>query len=184
MSGLFLYLTMSKKKILGICGSASAKSSNHELLKTLSKEFSDDFTWTITNKLRDFPMFRPESLEDKLPITIKDFKKQLLTTEAIVIVTPEYTHNIPAVLKNALEWCTASGEFANTPVLPITFTPAEPRGKYAMQSLLESLITMDAKVVTQLSIYKSNVKFNEYTISLPYEIECMLGEALNVLNEH
>ncbi len=172
---------MSKKKVFGICGSASVQSSNYELLKTLSNVFLDDFDWIITNDLRDFQLFTPEDLEVELPSKVKDFKKQLLNADAIVIVTPEYTHNIPAVLKNALEWCTASGEFSNKPVLPITFTPSAPRGKYAMNSLLESLKTMDADIVTELSLYKTDVDFDEYAISLPKEINYLLGEALSLL---
>ncbi len=172
---------MSKKKVFGICGSASAQSSNHELLKTLFNEFSDDFDWTITNELRDFPLFRPEDLKNDLPTNVRHFKTKLLNADAIVIVTPEYTHNIPAALKNALEWCTASGEFSNKPVLPITMTPVEPRGKYAMNSLLESLKTMDAKVVTQFQLYKTDVEFDEYKIILPNQVRLMFAEALSLL---
>ena len=172
---------MSKMKVLGICGSASEKSSNYELLKTLSNQFDDKLDWTITNELRDFPLFRPEDLENDLPANVKEFKMQLLNTDAIVIVTPEYAHNIPAALKNGLEWCTASGEFANTPVLPITFTPSEPRGKYAMQSLIESLKTLDSKVVTQLSLYKTDVIFDGYKICLNKEVKQLLNEAIKLL---
>jgi NAD(P)H-dependent FMN reductase len=171
---------MSKPNILGICGSASKLSSNFELLKTLSIKFDDKFDWILTNELREFPLFRPEDLEKETPELIQKFKIQIKKADAIIIVAPEYTHNIPAVLKNALEWLTASGEFANKPLLPITFTPAPPRGKYAMQSLLESLKTMDAKVITQLSLYKSDVKFDDYEISLSEEIETMLQEAMNL----
>lgn len=181
MSGLFLYLGMAKLKLLGICGSASAKSSNYELLKTMARDFSEEYDWTLTNELRAFLLFRPEELEKEIPAVIGDFKTKVLDADAIVIVTPEYTHNIPAVLKNALEWCTASGEFAEKPVLPITFTPAEPRGKYAMQSLLESLKTLDANVVTQMSLYKTDVEFNEYEISLPEDVKFVMGEALKLL---
>jgi NAD(P)H-dependent FMN reductase len=172
---------MSKLKVLGICGSASANSSNLELLSVIAGLNEESFEWNVTNDLRDFPLFRPEELEEELPPLVGEFKSQVIDADAIVIVTPEYTHNIPASLKNAIEWCTASGEFVDKPILPITFTPTEPRGKYAMQSLLESLKTLDAKVVTQLSLYKTDVEFDEYKINLPEEVKLMLTEALNLL---
>tara|TARA_B100000508_G_C11465884_1_gene282547 strand:+ start:32280 stop:32801 length:522 start_codon:yes stop_codon:yes gene_type:complete len=172
---------MTKKKILGICGSASLKSSNLELLRTLSDEFDSEFDWIITNSLRDFPMFRPEDLDGELDPLISEFKSQVEEADAIVIITPEYTHNLPAILKNALEWCTASGEFAEKPVLPITFTPAEPRGKYAMRSIIESLKTLDSRVVSQLELYKTDVEFEDYQISLNSSITELLRSGLELL---
>lgn len=170
-----------KKKILGICGSASEKSGNLSLLKAMAHEFSVDFDWVITNELRNFPLFRPEDLEKDIPDCIKVFKDQLLYVDAIVIVTPEYTHNIPAVLKNALEWCTASGEFANKPIIPITFTPAEPRGKYAMKSLLESLKTLGTNVVTEMSLYRTDVQFDDYNVTLNSQQKETLEIAIGLL---
>jgi len=108
-------------------------------------------------------------------------KCQILEADAIVIITPEYTHNIPAVLKNALEWCTASGEFSEKSILPITFTPAAPRGKYAMHSLIETLKTLDTKIVSQLSLYKSDFDIVDYKIRLPEDVKYLLREALKLL---
>ena len=57
-----------------------------------------------------------------------DWRKILQESDAVIISIPEYIHNIPALIKNALEWVTTSGEFLGKKVLPITFTPHEPRG--------------------------------------------------------
>ena len=54
---------------------------------------------------------------------------------------------MPALIKNALEWITSSGELVGKKVLAITFTPNEPRGDKAMQSLLWSLQALDANIV-------------------------------------
>jgi NAD(P)H-dependent FMN reductase len=175
-----LNLKMAKKKILGISGSAALHSSNLELLKTLSRLFEMEYSWTITNALRNFPLFTPEQLSQELPSVVGEFKKQVLQADAIVISTPEYTHNIPAILKNAIEWCTASGEFSGKPILPITFTPHEPRGKFAMHSLIESLKTLDAKIIAEIPLYKTDVTFREAEIDLASDIEVMLSEALKL----
>lgn len=168
-------------RIVAISGSASEKSSNSELLKAVRSHFSEDYSLEIIDNLRDFPLFRPEDLEKNLPNILKRFKRELEDADAVIICTPEYTHNIPAVLKNALEWITASGELADKNVLPITFTPHEPRGEYAMQSLLNSLKTMNAKIVTQMPLYKSEVEFEGFQIKLTEEYIFMIGEGLKLL---
>jgi NAD(P)H-dependent FMN reductase len=168
-------------RIVAISGSASEKSSNSELLKAIRSHFSENYTLEIIDNLRDFPLFRPEDLENDLPNILKRFKRELEDADAVIICTPEYTHNIPAVLKNALEWITASGELADKNVLPITFTPYEPRGEYAMQSLLNSLKTMNAKIVTQMPLYKSEVEFDGFQIKLTDEYIFMIGEGLKLL---
>lgn len=168
-------------KVVGISGSASEKSSNTELLKAVQSQFSDSYTIEIIDDLRDFPLFRPEDLENSTPELIRKFKHKILEADAIVICTPEYTHNIPAVLKNALEWITASGELDGKKTLPITFTPKEPRGEYAMQSLLNSLKTMNANIVTQIPLYKSDVQFDGFKIKLSDEYILLIGEGLKML---
>jgi len=167
--------------IIAISGSASEKSSNTEMLNVIRDQFSADYDIEVFDRLRDFPLFRPEDLEKTIPKLIQEFKQKIIDSDAIIICTPEYTHNIPAVLKNALEWITASGELAEKKVLPITFTPQEPRGEYAMQSLLNSLKTMNASVVTQMPLYKSEVEFKENGIQLNDEYRFLIGEGLKLL---
>lgn len=168
-------------RIVSISGSASEKSSNAELLKAIQTQFSDSYTIEIIDNLRTFPLFRPEDLEKLIPNLILEFKQKLMEADAVIFCTPEYTHNIPAVLKNALEWITASGELADKKVLPITFTPQEPRGKYAMQSLLNSLKTMNTQIVSQMQLYKSEVEFEGFKIKLNDEYVFMIGEGLKLL---
>lgn len=167
--------------ILAISGSASEKSSNTELLELISEQFKESYIIEVFSKIRDFPMFHPEKLEQELPEEIKAFKRKLIATDAVIICTPEYTHNIPAVLKNTLEWITASGELSEKKVLPITFTPHEPRGKYAMESLLNSLKTMDAKIVTQLTLYKNEINITDEKLELSETYMLFIEEAFKLL---
>ena len=166
--------------IFAISGSASEKSSNYYLLKAIQSLFKTQHQITIYDSLSDFPLFTPKRLEEGIPQIIQGFKQQLLAADAVLISTPEYTHNIPAVLKNMLEWCTHSGELDNKRVLPITFTPYEPRGEYAMQSLLFSLSTMNAQIIAQLPIYKTDVTVQEEHILLSEETKVLLEGALSM----
>lgn len=169
------------KKILAISGSASEKNASYTFLKGIAEEFKDKYEINPYNKLRDFPLFTPEKLELGAPEIIVDFKHKLAKADAVIISTPEYSHNIPACLKNALEWITASGELADKKVLPITLTPQSPRGEYAMKSLLFTLKTLKANVVTQLPLHKDEVAFDRYDLKLNEDTKLITSEALKLL---
>lgn len=165
-------------KILGISASASKSSSNFYLLKAIQNLCAEKDKMRVFEGLQDFALFSPGRLAKGIPKNIQDLKNQILIADLIIISTPEYTHNIPAVLKNMLEWCTASGEFAEKAVQPITFTPNEPRGEYAMTSLLQSLQTMKAKIETQLPLYKTDVNILDHQIELPKDIHEIITTAI------
>ena len=166
--------------ILAISGSASEKSSNFYLLKAIELLFKDRHTFTIYQALTEFPLFTPKRLEEGVPEVIQNFKQLVIDADAVVISTPEYTHNIPAVLKNMLEWCTHSGEFADKKVLPITFTPQKPRGEYAMQSLLFSLNTMNVRTTVQFPLYKTDVTVQDGLILLSEDTKELLESAFEL----
>jgi len=63
----------------------------------------------------------------------------------------------PAILKNALEWLTTSGELSNKAVIAITYTPAPPRGAEAMTSLIWSLKALEARVLAQCPLYQNQL---------------------------
>lgn len=168
-------------KILGISGSASPKSSNYYLLKAIQKSIGDKHQMQVFDDIHTFELFTPEKLKIGIPEKIQNFKESILETDAIIISTPEYTHNIPAVLKNMIEWCTHSGEFSEKRILPITFTPNEPRGEFAMQSLLNSLQTMKAKIVMEFPLYKTDVIIENQEIEFPDDTQDMIDEALFLL---
>jgi len=165
-------------KILAISGSASMESSNYYLLKAIQELFIGKHSISVYDSLSEFPLFTPHRLQEGIPLIIQDFKKQLIAAEAVIISTPEYTHNIPAVLKNMIEWCTHSGEFDRKKVLPITFTPIKPRGEFAMQSLLFSLQTLNAQTVAQLPLYKAEETIEKELILLSNDTKALLEGAI------
>lgn len=169
------------KSILCISGSASSLSSNSELLKLIQTEFNSEFAITVYDKLSSLPLFTPEGLKPGYPNEVQELKTLVERADAIIISTPEYLHNIPAVLKNALEWMTESGELAAKPVLPITFTPAPPRGEYAMKSLIQSLLASKSKIVAELPLHRNECALNNGKLSLSQEQKEMIEAAISLL---
>jgi len=141
--------------ILTISGSAQRASSNDELLKSFAILFKHHH-FTHIGELMDFPLFTPEG-DKHPPEIVLSFREKIRNADLVIISLPEYIHNITAVLKNALEWITSSGELYDKKVIAITYTPQAPRGEKAMQSLLFSLQALSAKVIAELPLYKSEL---------------------------
>ena len=169
------------KTILCISGSASSNSFNKQLLRAIADAFSEKYEFEMHQGLQHLPLFSPQLQKTGIPETIKSLREKVDAADAVIISTPEYLHNIPAVLKNALEWMTESGELHEKPVLPITFAPAPPRGEYAMKSLLQSLVASKAKVVAELPLYQSELRNEEGEIVLDEQHIFLFREALALL---
>ena len=86
---------------------------------------------------------------------------------------------MPAAIKNALEWISSSGELVGKRVIPITFTPHEPRGERAMQSLVWTLQALDSNIIVELALYKSQITYDP---EIGGEGAEMLKEAIKLLS--
>jgi NAD(P)H-dependent FMN reductase len=166
--------------ILTISGSAQKASSNRRLLSAIAKAIPDQ-VFVPFEGLTMLPLFSPDLNVNPLPPMVINWQKAIRQAEALIVATPEYIHNIPGVLKNALEWVTSSGELSGKPVLAITFTPHPPRGERAMQSLLWSLEALDARIVAQLPLYQTEIKKTGVDFDWSDEQLEMLTEAVKLL---
>lgn len=167
-------------KILTISGSSRTDSSNTKLLDALSEIFSHLAIERYPN-LDKLPLFRAEDDHHPWPAAVLDWRKKMADCDTLIISTPEYIHNLPALIKNALEWLTSSGELAQKRVLAITFTPHPPRGEKAMQSLLWSLQALDAHIVGKLPLYQNEITFDENGIKMDAETLEVLKMAMSMI---
>ena len=147
-------------QILAFAGSDRQESSNFRLLRTAA-QLRPDWAIGLSRLPGQLPLFRAQLDYNPLPATVIAWRHAIQSADAVIIATPEYAHNLPALLKNALEWVVSSGELAAKPVLPITLTPHEPRGEKAMQSLLWTLQSLNARILTQLPLYLTQCEWSE-----------------------
>ncbi|MCE9598780.1 MAG: NAD(P)H-dependent oxidoreductase, partial [Spirochaetia bacterium] len=100
--------------ILGISGSLRAKSKNSALLR-LIQERSSDAEISIFEKMGLLPLFNPDVEFGPFEAVI-EFRKRIISADAVIIATPEYAHGVTGVMKNVLDWIVGSGELVNKPV--------------------------------------------------------------------
>ena len=89
-------------KIICLSGSARAQSRSTALLRIVKQQYTEhDF---IIADICELPFF-----DDTVPAAqrsmIENLKMEIDSADGIVICTPEYNHSVPAVLKNAIDWC-------------------------------------------------------------------------------
>ncbi len=142
--------------ILQISGSNRSNSTNLALLDHFAELLGrENCTYFNIDQL---PAFHPDMQGQTPPQMVAVWKNKLRASDALIISSPEYLHNIPATLKNSLEWLADTGELKDKFVVPMVFTPAEPRGEKAMESLLWTLRAMEAKVLWFLLLHHSNFR--------------------------
>lgn len=90
------------KKLIGIVGTNSDRSTNRDLLVFMKEHFKGQADIEIL-EIKDLPLFnKPENRE--LPECIKVMAKKIEEADGVIISTPEYDHAVPASLMSALNW--------------------------------------------------------------------------------
>src|SRR5262249_26020287 len=78
------------------------------------------------------------------------FRNAIGVSDGVVIVTPEYNHGIPGVLKNALDWASrpyGKSVLIDKPVLVISVSPAFTGGVRAQAQVNETLLSIPARIL-------------------------------------
>ena len=131
------------KTIFAISGSLRVGSSNHNILKTLSKMMPSEIDYIIYDGLAHIPAFDPGLDNENPPATVSELRIQLAKADGIIICTPEYAYGVPGALKNALDWMVSSTSFSGKPTALIT---ASTGGENAHEAMLKILGAIDAKL--------------------------------------
>ncbi len=130
-----------KKKIIGICGSASQNSGNLSILKYIAESEKIEFDFEIIEDLTEFPHFRTELTDENVPEKIVDFRNKVSNADGILICTPEYVFSIPSGLKNILEWCVSTTVFSDKPIGLITASASGEKGHEELKLIMETIQT-------------------------------------------
>ncbi|MFI9050684.1 NADPH-dependent FMN reductase [Streptomyces sp. NPDC053427] len=133
-------------RLLALSGSLRARSSTGAVLRSALDLHQGPAT---TADIGALPHFNPDlDGEDATPPPpVAALRTAAAAADAILVVSPEYAHGVPGVLKNALDWLVSSGECVDKPVAVITASPFPTGGDHANAQLRETLRMMSAEVV-------------------------------------
>ena len=165
-------------KITAISGSLRKRSSNATLLRAVARVAPADVSVVFYEGLERLPHFNPDlDGEEQLPPgPVAELRAQLIGSDAVILSSPEYAHGVPGALKNMLDWLVSTGELAGKPVALFNASPAG--GAYAQASLVETLRTMNWRVVEEASLLEP---FVASRIVAEIDDEAVLGRIRSAL---
>ncbi len=136
----------SVRRVLGICGSLQASSSNLRLLGETARLAPQELVVEIDDQLRHLPLFNPD-LENEVPAEVESWRKALASCDGVLIACPEYGHSLPGALKNGIDWVIGSGELYQKVVAITAAVKTAERGLRGLAALRQTLMAVDAKVI-------------------------------------
>lgn len=94
-------------KVLAISGSTREASINKKLVTEAAEIARKTGADVTVINLNDYPIpFFNEDLETEqgMPVKAKQLRRQMVTSNVILIASPEYNGSLPAILKNVIDW--------------------------------------------------------------------------------
>lgn len=135
-------------KILGICGSLQARSSNLTLLERARELLQPACTLVLYTGLGDLPHFNPDlELVGEAPESVTALRREIASSGALLIACPEYGHSLPGALKNAIDWLIGSGELERKVIGVTASSVGYGRGERGLDALKVTLAAVSARVV-------------------------------------
>jgi chromate reductase, NAD(P)H dehydrogenase (quinone) len=143
------------KNIIGIAGSLRQESLNKYLLQFMAEEEYEGLNIQIES-LEEIPLFNADLEKGGDPDPVARWKQKLKKADGILIVTPEYSHGTPGVLKNALDWAgsmTNENVLFHKPVMLAGATPTRMGTGFSQAQLRQTLAACDAYPLQQPQIF-------------------------------
>lgn len=148
-----------KKKIFAISGSTRICSSNESILKIIAELYRECIDVEIFDGIATLPHFNPDTNDDSVEASVKDFRSKIEQADGVIICTPEYVFSLPGSLKNAIEWTVSTTVFSDKPAALIV---ASSLGEKAFESLILVMKTLGADIRdSKLLIKGARSKLNE-----------------------
>ena len=99
-------------------GSLRKGSFNAAIARTLPALAPEGVTIEPLPSVGEFPLYNHDVQDNGFPPIVTATAEAIRKADGVIIVTPEYNHSIPGVLKNAIDWISRSPNqpFAGKPI--------------------------------------------------------------------
>jgi NAD(P)H-dependent FMN reductase len=143
------------KNIFAIVGSANKGSVNQKILENVRALLPDTIKFSLFDDLSSLPHFNPSESTNNPPPPVVNFRENIQQANGVIICTPEYVFSIPAILKNAIEWCVATNVFSYKVVGLITASTSGIEGHNQLKVIMN---TLTATTTEETNLLISGVK--------------------------
>lgn len=114
------------------------------ILQNIASRHSQQADFIIYPDLAKLPHFDPNAEDEAVPEIVQDLRSVVSAADAVIFCTPEYVFSVPAILKNAIEWCVAATAFSDKPTAMIVASGA---GEATFESLGVILKTIQCRLL-------------------------------------
>jgi chromate reductase len=125
---------------------------------------------TPLGSVGDFPLYNHDVQEKGFPPIVTRTGEAIREADGVVIVTPEYNHSVPGVLKNAIDWISRLPDqpFAGKPIALQSGSPSLFGGLRAQRHLRGAFVYLDGRVLNkpEVIIPQVNTKIDPKTSEL------------------
>jgi chromate reductase len=131
-------------QIVGIAGSLRKASYSHVVLRAIAQLLPADSSFRQLD-IGELPHYNEDVERAALPPSVAAARDLVSESHAVLIVTPEFNHGLPGVLKNTLDWLSRpafKGCMVHRPVFFLTLSPGALGGVRAQYQLRETLSSM------------------------------------------
>lgn len=136
-------------KIVGIAGSLRSASYSRITLNSLARLLPAGSEF-VSLDIGALPHYSEDVEREALPSAVAQARLSIAESDAVFIVTPEFNHGLPGVLKNTLDWLSRpafTSCMAGKPVLFLTLSPGALGGVRAQYQMRETLASMLCQLV-------------------------------------
>lgn len=135
--------------VAGIAGSLRHQSYSRAVLHGMADCLPPEtvFTELLPGEI---PHYNFDAEGDETPAPVHAIRQTVAASDAVLIVTPEFNHGLPGVLKNVLDWLSRpafTSCMVGKPVAFATISPGALGGVRAQYQLRETLSSMLCKLV-------------------------------------
>ena len=130
--------------VIGTSGSLRTGSFNTSLLRAAAALAPSNLHVAI-DTIEGIPLYHADvEARDGHPPAVAALRERIAAADGMLIVTPEYNHSVPGVLKNAIDWCSRPAAeipriFGGKPVALMGATPGRGGTRLAQEAWLPVL---------------------------------------------
>lgn len=146
-------------RIVGIAGSLRSQSYSRLLLRAIAGRFPTPIRYCEID-IGGLPFYNEDLDRADASEPIREARQLVAAADAVIMVTPEFNHGIPGVLKNTLDWLSRpafASCFLHKPVMFATISPGALGGVRAQYQLRETLSSMLCQLYPLVEIAVTHV---------------------------
>jgi chromate reductase len=134
-----------------VVGSLRRGSFNAAIARALPELAPEGVTIEPLPSVAEFPLYNHDVQDKGFPPIVTTTAEMIREADGIIIVTPEYNHSIPGVLKNAIDWISRlpNQPFAGKPIALESSSPSLFGGIRAQLHLRHVFVYLDGRVLNK-----------------------------------